>query len=376
MRGPALDVPPRGHAPLLAAPCPASDRPRPRVREQAPAYRTDAAGRLAEHELVALWLLGRVPTAALPWPLLRPGRAGHGPGPDVREATFALPSGVTRTGAVEVHLRASDFVRHGHHVDPAYASVVAHLVWEDDRPHRGTPTLLPGGGSAPTVAVGAALQGDPARLRALLRRGPRGGEPCQAAAIRGAARTTALVRLEGQRRLAERTWRAAALVAEHGWEGAWAALLDQALRGSAGRCRETDGRREALVTRVTLALGGDVLAALADLAAAEAPRTLIDALRAGGALGAGRAAEVGWNAALPLLASLATAYADLELGRHVAALAARWPAPRAYGRTRALGALLGPPDAGAGALYAQGMLHLQELWCERGGCGACPLSQH
>ena len=33
---------------------------------------------------------------------------------------------------------------------------------------------------------------------------------------------------------------------------------------------------------------------------------------------------------------------------------------------------LAPPRAGA--LYAQGLLHLQDLWCTRGGCGACPLS--
>ena len=67
------------------------------------------------------------------WP--RPGRA---------RGDVLLPSGVTRTGAVEVHLRASDFVRHGHRDDPAYATVVLHLVWEDDRVEAGTPTALPG----------------------------------------------------------------------------------------------------------------------------------------------------------------------------------------------------------------------------------------
>src|SRR5690606_12734275 len=123
-------------------------------------------------------LLGRVPAEVLPWPLLRAGRAGRGPGPDVREATFALPTGVTRTGAVEVHLRAGDFWRHGHDTDFAYASVVVHLVWEDDRLEAGTPTALPGGGQAATVAVGPALRQDPERLRALLRRGPSGSEPC------------------------------------------------------------------------------------------------------------------------------------------------------------------------------------------------------
>lgn len=335
-----------------------------------------AAAPLAERELVALWLLGRAPPAALPWPLLRPGRAGQGPGPDIREATVALPSGVTRTGPVEAHLRASDFARHGHDRDPAYAGVIAHLVWEDDRPAPGSPTPLPGGGAAPTVAVGPALRGDPERARALVRRGPAGGELCSdAAPVLGAGAMTARVRREGQRRLAERTWRAAALVAERGWEGAWSALLEAALRGSAGRCHESDGRREAVAVRVTLALGADVVAGLRRLAESPSPRGAIGVLRAEGALGAGRAAEVGWNAVLPLLAALAAAYEDVDLARRVSALVAAWPAPRPYGRTRALAALLGASAPGAGALYAQGLLHLQDLWCERGGCGVCPLSR-
>ena len=57
-----------------------------------------------------------------------------------------------------------------------------------------------------------------------------------------------------------------------------------------------------------------------------------------------------------------------------------WPAPAPYGRTRALAALVGdtaggpPTSKRGGALHAQGLLHLQDLWCTRGGCGACPLS--
>lgn len=241
------------------------------VRERPAVYEAPTAP-LREHELVTLWLLGRAPAAALPWPLLRPGRAGQGPGPDIREATVILPAGVTRTGPVEVHLRASDFVRHGHDRDPAYAKLIAHLVWEDDRPAAGTPTPLPGGGSAATLAVGPALRHDPARLRALLRRGPAGGEPCGgAAAAFGLPALTRLVRREGQRRLAERTWHAVALVNAHGWEAAWHELLERALRSSAGRCHESDGRREALAARVRLALGHDLVGGLLALAAAESP---------------------------------------------------------------------------------------------------------
>ena len=352
----------------------------------APAAAPADAAPLREHELVALWLLGRVPEAVLPWPLLRAGRAGRGPGPDVREAAFAGPDGIVLCGDVEVHLAASDFVHHGHLDDPAYADVVLHLVWTDDRPLSGrlgggTPQPLPGGASAPTVEVGPALGHDPARLRRLVRRGPTGVEPCAAAALaRGPAATAELVRAEGRRRLAERTWRAAELAAEHGWGGAWDVLLDAALVGSAGRRRETAEQRAALAARLTAALGPDVLRSLRHSAVdgGARPRALIAAFRverAGGVVGPGRAAEVGWNAALPLLAAAAAAYDDAALARATAELAERWRAPRPYGRTRALATLLGPPPRGAGAQHAQGLLHLQDLWCNRGGCGECPLSK-
>ena len=329
---------------------------------------------LRERELVALWLLGRTPPEALPWPLLRPGRAGRGPGPDVREAAFLLPEGVVRSGAVEAHLAASDFVRHGHDRDPAYGGLVLHLVWTDDRPDAGAPQPLPGGGEAPTCAVGPALGGDPARLRARLRLGPGGAEPCAAfARRRGAPAAAAAVRAEGRRRMAELAWRASALAARHGWSGAWRLLLLRALAASAGRRARGGEPTAALAAAIGAGLGGDPLRRLAALAA-EGPGRTIGALRGGGAIGRGRAAEVGWNAALPLLAAGAAAWGDLGLARRTAALVEAWPAPRPYGRTRALRDLLGPPARGAGALHAQGLLRLQDLWCERGGCGACPLS--
>ena len=246
------------------------------------------------------------------------------------------------------------------------------------------------------MEVGPALGRDPDRLRRLLRRGPRGAEPCAAAAqARGPAATAELVRAEGRRRLAERAWRAAELAAEHGWDGAWDVLLDGALHGSAGRRRETAEERAALAARLTAALcspargdtrslpanadpprGPDVLRALRTHAVdgGARPRALIAAFHVEGAVGPGRAAELGWNAALPLLAAAAAAYDDAPLARATAELAERWPAPRPYGRTRALANLLGPPPRGAGAQHAQGLLHLQDLWCERGGCGTCPVS--
>ncbi|MEX1022057.1 MAG: DUF2851 family protein, partial [Dehalococcoidia bacterium] len=181
----------------------------PRAEADARPARTDA---FPEATLTALWLLGRVPAAAFAGlagdprarivSVVRPGRAGRGPGPDVREATLLLSSGVTRTGDVEVHLRAGDFARHGHLDDPAYSGVVLHLCWEDDRPldaagpagmrggatplssyrvpsHRGQ-TGAAGEHAAPTLALAPLLR-DPARVEALVARGPSGLEPCAGA---------------------------------------------------------------------------------------------------------------------------------------------------------------------------------------------------
>ncbi|MCH7953330.1 MAG: DUF2851 family protein, partial [Chloroflexi bacterium] len=46
-------------------------------------------------------------------------------GPDFRDAVVATPQG-PRRGDVELHVRASDFRRHGHHENPAYAGIVLH----------------------------------------------------------------------------------------------------------------------------------------------------------------------------------------------------------------------------------------------------------
>lgn len=347
------------------------------MADVASSQRSSAEAPLAEAELTALWLLGRVPLAVLPWPLIRAGRAGRGPGPDVREAAF-VRSGVPVAGDIEVHLRASDFERHGHLEDPAYAGVVLHLVWEDDRPPelRGLPQVLPGGSAAPTVEVGPALGRQPRRVRALLARGPSGSEPCaSAASLIGVDDLVARVRLEGRRRLAERAWRAAALAAREGWARAWSDLLDHALRRSAGRHAESPARRAELAQAIGRVLGEPAQRELARRAANR--QELVASLSADGALGTARAHEVAWNAALPLLIAMAAAYEDTSLARATTALASTWPAPRPYGRTRALEGLLHLDPAStraAGALWSQGLLHVQDLWCTRGGCGACPLS--
>ncbi|NDV61163.1 DUF2851 family protein [Puniceicoccales bacterium CK1056] len=56
-----------------------------------------------------------------------PGKWNHGAGPDFLEAVIEL-DGERRVGDVEFHLYREDWWRHGHHLDPAYDTVVLHAV--------------------------------------------------------------------------------------------------------------------------------------------------------------------------------------------------------------------------------------------------------
>lgn len=53
-------------------------------------------------------------------------------GPDFKEARVTI-DGIQWAGAVEMHVRSSDWFRHGHQHDPNYENVVLHVVWEDDK---------------------------------------------------------------------------------------------------------------------------------------------------------------------------------------------------------------------------------------------------
>ena len=54
-------------------------------------------------------------------------------GPDFKEARIKIGD-IEWMGAVEIHVKASDWLKHKHQYDPNYDNVVLHVVWEADEP--------------------------------------------------------------------------------------------------------------------------------------------------------------------------------------------------------------------------------------------------
>ncbi len=75
--------------------------------------------------------------------ILQPGFRNFNAGPDFLQAKVQIAN-VTWSGAVEIHIKSSDWLSHRHQMNPAYNQVILHVVWEDDQPVlREDGTLMP-----------------------------------------------------------------------------------------------------------------------------------------------------------------------------------------------------------------------------------------
>jgi len=351
------------------------------------------------------------------------GRRNRGAGPDFRDAIVAAPAGLLE-GDVELHLRSSDFRRHGHHLDPAYDGLAMHLVLRHDE---SDDTALFSGRRVPVVALADWLEARSGQLIEWLRRPAVWQEPCRSAVQRlgkdAASRT--LARL-GEIRFRQKTAACSKeLSAAAPDEVFWNRLLEAlGYGGHRERFREIAAAVPWRLLRVTLADAGgassrkalatELLARAAVPAAGAEPsrgsirpanrlerrlagaaalaaryagsgftshflslleaggntavRSLIRSLSVEGSIGRSRAIEIAANAVLPLLAAI-------EEGRWERAaegVYALLPLPARYGSVRHLHDAL--PDVSMDSRRQQGMLYLLGQYCTRGGCGRCPLS--
>ena len=399
----------------------------------------NASPAASEADLAAVWagqLFRRGSLAAEDGSVLRVtyrGLAGAGPGPDFREAIIATADGV-RHGDVELHVRAGDFRRHGHHRDAAYADVILHVVFEAEGE---VWTALPGGGRAPVLVLPrpkGRRAWAPERAWA---------EPCATALGRvGPEAVAATLDRLGEMRFRQKAYavRKRLAAGETPAEVAWAGLLEglayggerEAFRSLAGvlpwaalarRLLPANEAARAVIAEEALAeafvalpraasrparpgngperrlAGAAALAArfavngpagallpLVALPPKRAAQALVAALSVPRLVGRARAIELAANAMLPLAEAMGNekwemgpeespfpnAHFPFQPEAQAEAIFAALPLPARYGAVRHLHRALAPVRLSA--RRQQGMLYLLKGYCTQGGCGKCALS--
>ena len=68
-----------------------------------------------------------------PLQIINQGEWNNQNGPDFLNAEVVI-NGIHCFGAIEIHIKASDWYFHQHHTDPRYNGVILHVVWQNDRP--------------------------------------------------------------------------------------------------------------------------------------------------------------------------------------------------------------------------------------------------
>lgn len=61
--------------------------------------------------------------------IIHPGKYNTNQGPDFLEAIIKI-EGTVLAGSIELHIKSSDWTRHGHHADSNYKNVILHVVWQ------------------------------------------------------------------------------------------------------------------------------------------------------------------------------------------------------------------------------------------------------
>ncbi|HND16211.1 MAG TPA: DUF2851 family protein [Saprospiraceae bacterium] len=74
-----------------------------------------------------------VTTNGLPIHIVTPGILNHDAGPDFSNAKIRIGDELW-VGNVEIHVRSSEWYIHRHQYDPAYRTVILHVVWTEDQP--------------------------------------------------------------------------------------------------------------------------------------------------------------------------------------------------------------------------------------------------